>query len=168
MAEKDQIFKSSLKWKGIFPFADFYKFCNRWLTEETGLGAFSEDKYSEKLVAGNAKEIDIEWTASKKMTDYFKMEMKVKFEIKGLVEVEIQKNGVKIKSNQGEIKMDVKGFLIKDYDSKFESTAFRKFLRGIYEKWVIKPRIDQFEDKVADDSNEFLGQAKAYLDLEGK
>ncbi len=168
MAEKDQIFKSSVKWKGIFPFSEFYKFCHRWLTEETGLGIFSEDKYSEKLVPGNAKEIDIEWTAAKKMTDYFKMEMKIKFEIKAMTEVEVQKEGVKIKSNQGEVKIDVKGFLIKDYDGKFESTAFKKFMRSIYEKWIIKSRIDQFEDKVAEDCDEFFGQAKAYLDLEGR
>lgn len=166
MAEKDKIFSSSISYKGIFSFSDFYQFCYDWLTEETGLG-ISEDKYSEKL-AGTSKDIDVEWTGEKKVTDYFKFEIKVKFEITGLTEVEIEKGGAKVKTNKGKVKAKVSGTLIRDYDGKFEKDAFRKFLRSIYEKWVIKSRIDQFEDKLFGNCDEFLGQAKAYLALEGK
>ena len=49
MAEKDTVFSSTVKYKGIFSFRDFYKFCYEWLTEETGLNPFSEEKYSEKI-----------------------------------------------------------------------------------------------------------------------
>ncbi len=62
----------------------------------------------------------------------------------------------------------VTGVLIRDYDGKFETGAFKKFLRSIYEKWVIKARIEQFEMKLIGDCDEFLSQAKAYLDLAGK
>ena len=41
-------------------------------------------------------------------------------------------------------------------------------MRGVYEKWVIPSRIEQFEEKLISDCDEFLSQAKAYLDLEGK
>ncbi len=166
MAEKDKIFSSSMKYTGIFSFKDFYKFCYDWLTEETDLD-ISEDKYSEKLI-GNAKDIKITWTGVKKVTDYFKFEIKVEFEIIKLTEVEIEQGGAKVKTNQGEVKTKVSGTLIRDYDGKFEKDAFRKFLRSIYEKWVIKSRIDQFEEKLFGDCDEFLGQAKAYLALEGK
>ena len=155
-----------MKYRGIFSFKDFYKFCYDWLTEETGLD-ISEDKYSEKLI-GNAKDLDIKWTGTKKITDYFKFEIKVEFQIRKLTEVEIEQGGAKVKTNQGEVKAKVSGTLIRDYDGKFEKDAFRKFLRSIYEKWVIKSRIDQFEEKLFGDCDEFLGQAKAYLALEGK
>jgi len=167
MAEKDQIFSSYVSYNGIFSFPDFYKFCYQWLTEETDLAPFSEDKYAEKLI-GNGKDIEIKWTGLKKVTDYFKFEVKVKFEIVGLTEVEIEQGGAKVKTNKGKIKVVVKGTLIRDYEGKFEKDAFRKFLRSIYEKWIIKSRIDQFEGKLSDDCDEFLGQTKAYLALEGK
>jgi len=64
--------------------------------------------------------------------------------------------------------LSIKGTLVRDYDGKFETTAFRKFLRAIYEKWVIASRITEYEDKIAGACDEFLEQAKAYLDLEGK
>ena len=70
--------------------------------------------------------------------------------------------------NNGLVEMKVKGSLIRDYDGKFEKTASRKFMRSIYEKWVIPSRINQFEEKLVSDCDEYLAQAKAFLDLEGK
>ena len=166
MTEKEQIFSSSVKNTGLFQFSDFYKFCYDWLTQETGLD-ISEDKYKEKLT-GNAKFINIEWTGTKKVTDYFKYEIKVEFVIENMTDVEVAKDNVKMKSNKGAVQVKVKGNLLRDYKGKFESTATRKFMRSIYEKWIIASRIEEFEDKLFGKCDEFLSQVKAYLDLEGK
>lgn len=166
MPEKDTIFSSKIKYTGIFLFKDFYRFCYDWLTDETDL-LISEDKYTEKL-DGDSKNIDIQWTGIRKVTDYFKFEVKVVFRIIGLTNVEISRNNAKIKTNNGSVEIRVKGTLIRDWQGKFEAKAFRKFLRSIYEKWVIPSRIEQFEEKLIGDCDEFLSQTKAYLDLEGK
>jgi hypothetical protein len=62
----------------------------------------------------------------------------------------------------------MKGVLVRDYQGKFEKNAFQVFLRTAYEKWIIPGRIDQMEAKLFGDCDEFLAQAKAFLDLEGK
>jgi hypothetical protein len=166
MPEKETIFSSRIKYNGIFSFKDIYKFCYDWLTEETGLDLV-EEKYEEKLT-GESKKIEVEWSGSKKMTDYFKFEAKIKFSIDNLTKVEINQGGAKIDTNKGSVKIEIKGNLIRDYEGKFETTAFKKFLRGIYEKWVIPSRIEHYEDKIIGSCDEFLNQTKAYLDLEGK
>ena len=166
MSEKDTIFASKIKSTGIFSFKDFYKFCYDWLSEETILD-ISEDKYVEKL-SGDLKNIEIEWTGTREITDYFKFEIKVKFRIDTLKNVEINQDGKKIKTNEGAAEVSVKGTLVRDYKGKFEANAFYKFLRGIYERWVIPSRIKEYETKLLGDCDEFLSQAKAYLDLEGK
>src|SRR3989344_2094535 len=163
MPEKDTVFSSKIKYNGIFSFPDYYVFCYDWLTDETQLN-ISEDKYSEKLI-GDAKSIEIKWTGFRKITDYFKFNIEVRFRISGLTNVEVQQNGKKIKTNKGSVEMGVKGILEKDYKGKFEKSAVQKFMRGIYEKWVIPARVDEYEDKLIGDSDEFLNQAKAYLDL---
>lgn len=167
MAEKETIFSTSMSYGGIFNFGDYYQFCYDWLTQETELEIFSEDKYAESI-KGNEKELEIKWTGKRKVTDYFMFEIKIKFEIAKLTEVEVEQDGKKIKTNKGKIKTIIKGALIRDYDGKFEKDALRKFLRAIYEKWIIASRIDQLEGKLVGDCEEFLGQAKAYLALEGK
>ena len=82
--------------------------------------------------------------------------------------VELNQGGRKIKTNQGEISIDVKGILVRDYQNKFESSATLRMWRAIYEKWIIQSRVEQFEGKIVGDSDELLNQAKAFLDLEGK
>jgi hypothetical protein len=166
MSEKETLFSSKLKHKGVFSFKDFYKFCYDWLTQETDL-LLQETKYSEKL-SGDSKEIDIEWKGFTKLTDYFRFDIKVVWKILGLKEVQIQKNGNKIKTNEGQIEMSVKGTLVRDWQGTYEKSGIGKFFRETYDKWVIPSRIDQFEEKVIGDSDEFLGQAKAWLSLEGK
>jgi hypothetical protein len=165
--EKDTVFSSIIKYNGIFSFHEFYKFCYDWLKEETGFDKLIEDKYEEKII-GESKKIIVEWTCEKKITDYFRFDVKLKFNIEGLVNVEINKGGAKISTNKGSVKITMKGILVRDYEGKFERNALNKFLRSIYEKWVIVSRIREFEDKIATDCDEFLSQAKAYLALEGK
>lgn len=166
MAEKDKVFSSKIKYNGVFNFGEFYKFCFEWLRDEVGLDMV-EGKYAEKL-SGDSKNIDVEWSGSRKMTDYFKMEVGVAFRIIGLTNVELTDGNHKIKTNKGSIEVSIKGTLVKDYNSKFEKSAFQKMLRGVYEKTVIPSRVGEYSDKVLKDCDEFLAQAKAYLDLEGK
>jgi len=166
MAEKDKLFSSKVKYNGVVNFADFYKFCYEWLRDETGL-LLSEDKYSEKI-SGNSKNIDVEWSGFRNLTDYFRIEVKVTFKVIGLENVEITQGGGKMKTNKGSIEVGIKGNLVRDYEGKFEKSGFQKFLRGIYEKFVIVARIEEYQGKIVGDCDEFLSQTKAYLDLLGK
>ena len=60
------------------------------------------------------------------------------------------------------------GTTVKDYENNWEKNAFAKFMRGVYDRYIIKSRIDQFEEKLHIETDEFLSQVKAFLALEGK
>lgn len=167
MPGKDTVFDSKVKYNGIFNFKDFYKFCHDYLQEETQIGDLGEDEYQEKIT-GPVKEIKIKWSGSRKFTDYFKFNIKVEFHIIALAEVELNQGGAKIKTNKGDIKISVKGELEKDYEGHYDATAFKQFVRGVYEKFIIQSRVKEFEDKAAGYCDDFVGQAKAWLDLEGR
>ncbi|MBU0893999.1 MAG: hypothetical protein KKF48_01550 [Nanoarchaeota archaeon] len=166
MAEKETIFSSKMKYKGIFSFQNFYKFCYNWVIDELDLD-INEDKYKE-TITGDSKEIEVKWTGKKDVTDFFQVKIEFAFIARALTQIEIMQDNTKVKTNKGIIEVKIKGILVSDYKGKFELSAFKKFLRGIYEKWVISSRIDQLKTKLANDCDDFLSQAKAYLDLEGK
>ncbi|MEK6898193.1 MAG: hypothetical protein AABX28_02430 [Nanoarchaeota archaeon] len=166
MAEKETVFSSKIVYKGVFDFKEFYLFCYNWLTGETGLDVM-ETKYEEKIT-GESKEVEIKWMGTKELTDYFKYEAEIITIIRGMTKVEVNQGGVKVDANKGRLEIKFKGILVRDYKGKFETTAFKKFLRGIYEKWVITSRIEELQGKVVTESDEFLSQAKAYLDMEGR
>lgn len=166
MAEQEAIFSTKLRYTGVFSFSEFYLFCFDWLADETSL-FLNEDKYKEKI-EGTTKNLEIKWKGFREITDYFKFKVEVTIMTFGLTKVEVTKHNQKIKMNKGTIEMKIKGTLIRDYKGKFESTAFKKFLRAIYERWIIPSRIEEFEGKLISDCNEFMSQAKAFLDVEAK
>ena len=166
MSEKKQIFSSKMKYDGIFSFPGFYKFCYDYIKEEFGF-AVAESKYTEKIT-GDAKEIQIEWEGEKKITDYFKYIIKVDFRIIGLKNVEVQRGEKKIQTNKGLVEINAKGIIVSDYEGKYDTSPNLRFFRGVYEKWIIPSTIEQIEEKLISHCDGFLGEAKAYLDLEGK
>ena len=78
MSEKDRIIEEKISHSGIFDFKSFYSYAHSWFKEEK-FGVV-EEKYSEK-VSGNSRDITIEWLATRKLSDYFKIEIKIEFKI---------------------------------------------------------------------------------------
>lgn len=165
MADKDLVIRERLDHTGVFDFAAFYSFAHNWFREEGY--TVTEDRYNES-VSGNTRNIMIEWKATIKITDYFKIEHALKIEIKNLTDVEVEIDGKKKKMNKGNISLDHKGSLIKDVESKWESSSFNKFMRDVYNKYVIPGRIDEMERRVKSDTTTFKEEAKAFLELTGR
>jgi len=162
MAERDKIIENKVRRVDIFDFNELYRFCYTYLADE---GYFvMEKKYTEK-VKGEGKEVEIEWEAKKKISDYFRYIFKVNWRIVGMVKVEAEKDGKKIKMDKGDVEIKVAGIIEKDYEHKWEKTVFLKFLRGIYDKYIIKSRIDRYEDKIFQEVEEYLAQIKAFLTM---
>ncbi len=165
MADKDKVIKEKVDHSGIFDFPSLYSYAHDWLNEE-GYGVV-EEKYSEK-VSGTGREINIEWKASKKITDYFKIEMDIEFEIKEMTDVEAEIDGKKKKMNKGKLSLELTGNLIKDHESKWEGSPLNTFLRGIYNKYIIPSKVKSIESKIENDVKELKEQIKSFLSLTAK
>lgn len=165
MAESKQVIKEVIKNKGFFNYSDLYAFCYNWLKDE-GFG-IAEKEYVEK-VSGFGKEIMIEWEAGKKVTDYFQNKIKLKWHILGLQDAEVERDGKKEKTNKGDLKMTFSAEIVRDYEDRWETTKTWKFLRSIYEKYIIRTTVDEYEDRLNGTAESFVEDVKAYLMLEGR
>ena len=165
MAIEEEVYKQVLKHKGIWNFSELYTFCFNYLKDNNYI--VSEDEYTEKA-SDFGKEIQIKWKAKKKVTDYFHYVIEVKWHILGLNSVEAEKDGKKIKSNKGDLKMTVSATLIRDPEGKWEGTSFWQMMRGVYDKFIIKATADDYEDALADKADGLIEDVKAFLVLEGK
>lgn len=166
MVEKDPVIKEKFKYAGLGDFKEAYKFARDWFwKEEFNL---IEESYTEK-VSGSAKDLEIDWVATKKVTDYFKIAIKVKWRIFGMSDVEVEIDGRKKKMNKFvELGMELKGVLEKDYSSKWGTSAYEKFFKDLYQKYVIPQRTDQKEDEIKDIVQDFKEEMKAFLELTGR
>ena len=165
MPEKDLVLREKMEHTGLFDFPAFYSFAHSWfINEQYGV---IEEKYSER-VSGNKRDLLIEWKATKKFSDYFKIEIAVKYEITDMTEVEAEIDGKTKKMNKGKVVAEIKGTLIKDHESKWESSAFSKFMREFYNKYIIPTRVFAMNKKTEDDTKKFKEELKVFLELSGR
>ena len=165
MAEKDLVIKEKVEHSGLFDFPAFYSYAHSWfIGEQYGV---TEEKYSEKL-SGNKRDLLIEWKATKKLSDYFKIDIGVKFEIENMTEVEAEIDGDRKKMNKGKASVEIKGLLVKDHESKWETSPFSKFMRDVYNKYIIPVRVSDMNNRVEGDVKKFKEELKAFLELVGR
>ncbi len=165
MAEKFILVKEVLEHSGIYGFSELYEYLYRWFKEES-YGVI-EEKYNEK-VSGTTRDISVEWKCTKGLSDYFKMEIFVKIEAGGISDVEVEIDGKKKKMNKGRLRIEFKGTLIRDPDSKWDASPFYTFLRQAYNKYIIPGHVETQEDKVKEDVRDVKESLKSFLELQGR
>ena len=135
-----------IKYKDIFDFKEFYKVLREWCLEyewidfETAKDGDDkwESYYGERVSADGAKEIFIWWRLFKpaKDTRYLNYFLDMDFHIIGLMPTEVIKDGMKIKTQKGEIELKIRGYVQLKYMSKFEEHAVLKHLEKIFTKRI--------------------------------
>jgi len=162
MAQKKQVYKEKFKQTGYWNYKELYDLAFTWLKDNQY--KLKEDLYNEKLSA-NGKEVIIMWTAEKKVTDYFKFQIKMEWHILGMKDAEVEIESKKVSTNKGEVEIVYKANIIKDYEKRWEDKPLWKFMRGIYERYIIRETIDEFEDDLEDEVKEMIKQMKAFLKI---
>lgn len=160
MAQKKEVYKGKVVQVGYWNYTEVYTMLYNWLKDH-GYGV-TENVYKEKL-SGAGKEIIIDWDASKGVTDYFKYKINLSWHILTMKDAEVEIDGKKVKTNKGELEIVFTGTLIKDYESRWEDSPFHKFMRGVYENYVIRKTIDEYGDGIEDDTKDIISDLKAFL-----
>jgi len=165
MADKELIITEKVDYTGLLDFSAFYSFAHSWLkNEQYGV---DEQKYSEK-VSGSKRDITIEWTATNRFSDYFKIEQRIRFLIFGLTDVEVEVDKERKKMNQGKVEATIKGILVRDPDGKWEKSPFSRFTREIYNKYILPSRVNDMKEFIKSDVQTFKEELKIFLELTGK
>ena len=105
MPERDYIVKNiKIRQQSIFDMSDLYKIMFRWFTQHNY--DFQEKQYMEQN-SPRGKHLEIGWETAKKISDYIKFHIDMKFLILGLDSVEIDLGGLKKKTNKGDITLEL-------------------------------------------------------------
>ena len=164
MPKEDGIINTKVMYKGVFDLELLYSKLRDWLLRE-GYSDPIEDgekKYSEKIKP-NGKQIEIVWESSKgEEQGYFKTVIKIDFYVKGLNEVEVERDGKNIKLDNAEIDLNFSSSVIRNQDDSWnENGLFFK----IYERYIIKDKIEHFKIECYKDTTDLIDEAKNFLNL---
>ncbi|MGM5485402.1 MAG: hypothetical protein ACQEP1_06040 [Nanobdellota archaeon] len=149
-------------YKGLFSVTELYRLIDFWFMEKGytkhELNNFQEDKQ-------DGKKIYINKEPYKKTSDYIKYVIQCEIECDQVKEVEVEKNGKKIRLNQGNCSVIITGHLITDYERKWEDKAFFYFLQQIFDKFVWNPFVSRAEKGLIEECNHLRTQVSSFLNL---
>ena len=163
MPEKTKVMSTAIKHKGIFSLDELYKAIKEWLNFE-GYGdeskTFIEDLYVERI-KGDSKQIEIRWKAEKFAGEYFCNVIKITYYVLGLQDVEIEIDGRKIGTQKLDLTLKLSAELVRNRQDKFKSD----FIRNLYEKYIIKERINDAEGALYNKAYGLADEIKRFLEL---
>ena len=165
MPKEDSIIvDSKVKYKGTFDLKLLYKKIREWLLREgySDPCEGGEKKYSERVKPGG-KQIEFVWEAKKgEEAGYFDLNIKLSFFLNALNEVEIEKDGKKIKLDNGEIEVVFNSALVRNANDKWDEGGF---MFKIYERYIIGDKIEHFKIELYKDSNKLIDEVKNFFSL---
>ncbi|MFH0868807.1 MAG: hypothetical protein V1839_01120 [archaeon] len=125
---------------------------------------FPKKKYKEK-VKPTGKDMEIQWEANKDIDEYASFRIEMKAQLLGINEVEVQKDGAKVKMQKGEISISVSAHLITNRLEAWEAKPGLSFLQKFYEKFLYKSSIERMKAELWKTGWDFYNEAKAFLNL---
>lgn len=148
-----------IEYEGIFNFDELYQHLRKWM--ERKHYKFGEAGYKE--IKGDTRSLEINFGGYIKVDEYVKYVIEAPIELKDLKEV--TKKGAKGRFFQGKFKIIFKGHLVMDYEDKWEKNAVTIFLREVYDKYIIKSRVEKMEKELKGDIDKLVDEIKAFLKL---
>ena len=116
-------------------------------------------------VEPQGKIVELELQPYKKITDYVRYVIRIFIRMRNITEVEIEKDGHKIRLNKGLVNITFDGFLETDYEGRWEAKPMYIFIRTIFDKFIYKVYTGRFEAELVDTVNMLKSQIKSYLNL---
>lgn len=125
-----------IRYKGVFDFEGLYRMMHAWIINKRFL--FHEKLYKDKVYTPFGNELEIEWEAEKKVTEYIKQHIAIKFHLWDFAEVEVIKDGKKVKMTKSRMEIKFDATLEFDYMKKFEKGGkFAEKLGKFYQEKII-------------------------------
>jgi hypothetical protein len=163
MTEREPVVdKYKIKYEGLFSSRELYKLIDVWFEDR---GYEKKEMRNVEIVKPEGKYVQIDLEPWKCYTDYAKFVIKIKYMLTDLKEVEIEKDNVKVKLNQGKILLIFDSWVETDYFNRWETKPLFFFLRTVFDKYIYKPYTMGYRSKCREDTMTLITQIKSFLNL---
>jgi hypothetical protein len=122
------------------------------------------DFYEKEYIASqkeDARNASIKWESEKKVDDYVRFHIEARVKFKNLKEVQ----GKKKMMNTGEVSVSIEAYIMKDYESNWEKGFTSKFIRGVYDAFVIRGKLEKDKSRLDREAKEFFNEIRTFLKI---
>ena len=82
-----------------------------------------------------------------------------------LVEVEVEVDGRKVNKHKANSEIKFDATLMKNYENKWDKNAFLRFIREVYDTYIIRSRIEDYKAELYSEIYELIDEVKAFLNM---
>ncbi len=151
-----------LEYEGLFDPGELYAVIDRLMAQHT----FDKNEFmNSQHVYEDSKQMEMDLRPYKKLSDYVKVELKIKIKATNLKLVEIEKGGVKKKLYNGNVKVRFIGYLITDYENAWEMKPFYYLIRMLTDKFIYKSYVHEAKTELITVANEVYDELRSYLNM---
>ena len=154
--------EEALEYEGLFNLLELYSLVDDFLKLK-GYDKF--ETLNEEHVYPAGKEIHIIIAPMRWHTDYVRKILKIDMLMKDIKEVETEIDKLKVKLNQGKIRILFSCFLETDWEGRWEQKPIYHFIRVLFDKFVYRKHTHDFESEIISDHHELKDKVGAFLNL---
>ena len=160
MSQEEEIYKEvKFKWVGALDLKILYEKLNRWLQDEDFV--VKEKSYVEKIKP-LGKQLEIVWDCKYKRTEYFHWKVELIIYSINVNEVEVEREGKKIKLHQGQHQIRFKGTLIMNASDEFIDESF---MHKFYKRFIMTKKIEEEMIELFKVCHALVQEIKSYLEV---
>ena len=151
-----------ISYKGLFNAGELYKIIDAYFRER----AYTKHELRNyEHVYPEGKQVEVIKEPYRKVTDYAKYVVRVTIIMSNVKETVIEKDKHKVKMNQGDVDIQLDGFLELDYEHRWEKKPMFYFLRALFDQFVFKVHTERFESGLKEEIDDLHSQVKSFLNL---
>ena len=151
-----------IRYSGVFDFDGLYKMMYNWFFKQRY--EFHEKLYKDKVSTPLGMELEVKWEAHKKITEFIQFWIYVEFHLWDVSEVEVIKNGHKVKMTRCRMQIKFTGETKMDYANRFEENETSKKLFTILTEKIMNKDIEfLYTDRLTYIIYELHAEVKKFL-----
>ena len=154
--------EESMDYEGLFDLKELYSIIDDYFKLK-GYDKF--EPLNEEQVFPTGKDIHIIIRPMKWHTDYVRKVLKIEIQMKHIKDVETEIDKLKVKMNQGKVKILFSCYLETDWEGRWEQKPIYYFIRTMFDKFVYRQHTQDFEREIISDLHELKEKMGAYLNL---
>ena len=157
------VYDLRMSYNGPVKIEEFYKEVEDWIKQK---GMNKELKKKMEKLAGKGKQL--EWTIEiwKNLSNFAKEVVRLRSIFNEVREIEINRNGRRIKTQQADVLLIMDDILETDLNQKWEQKPLFYFVRAMVDKYVWKFYTERYDDIVAADTHELHKLLNAFFNLQ--
>jgi hypothetical protein len=150
-------------YEGYFKAQDVYRIIQEWLLEH---GYDIDEKRNEEFVRPQGKQTL--WISENplKINDYVQYVINIVLLKENLVDRTIEIDGKQRNTQHGKITITLRGFLETDYERRWESKAWRWYLRMMVDKYFLKTKMRDEGEELKEQVSQFGRILKDYFNMQ--